>query len=214
MTVSLEHASIDLRFDHLLRVLSSERFLNCEGLNKEVPFFICPYRPQEQNEIFKLQEQLMHQLRQRSIEPLHIDLYDLSIDILQRPSALKGSESKNDFEAAIRIEREKGKDALLEHLQGVLDVENEVIPEIASRMNQAGQFDLMLLTGVGEVFPYIRSHNILNNLQSAAEQKPVVMFFPGDYTHSLEQGASLELFSRLHDDKYYRAFNVYERGID
>ena len=214
MTASLEHAPLDQRFDHLLRLLSSERFLNCVGLNKEVPFFICPYSPQEHYDVLTLQEQLLHQLRQRSIEPLHIDLYDLSVDILKRPSALKGSESQNDFEAAINIEQDKGKDALLEHLQGVLDVENEVIPEIAERMQQADRFDLMILTGVGEVFPYIRSHNILNNLQSVAEEKPVVMFFPGDYTHSLEQGASLELFSRLHDDKYYRAFNVYEREID
>ncbi|WP_261863114.1 DUF1788 domain-containing protein [Psychrobacter sp. JCM 18900] len=34
-------------------------------------------------------------------------------------------------------------------------------------------------------------------------------FFPGAYTHSLESGASLDLFGRLHDDKYYRAFNIY-----
>jgi hypothetical protein len=39
------------------------------------------------------------------------------------------------------------------------------------------------------------------------------MFFPGEYRHSLEQGASLELFERLHDDKYYRAFNIYETQV-
>jgi len=49
----------------------------------------------------------------------------------------------------------------------------------------------------------------LNNLQSTAKEKPTVMFFPGAYTHSLESGASLDLFGRLHDDKYYRAFNIF-----
>jgi hypothetical protein len=39
----------------------------------------------------------------------------------------------------------------------------------------------------------------------------MVMFFPGDYSHSLEEGASLDLFGRLHDDKYYRAFNIFDR---
>lgn len=34
------------------------------------------------------------------------------------------------------------------------------------------------------------------------------MFFPGKYTHALATGASLELFGLLHDDKYYRAFNI------
>ena len=67
----------------------------------------------------------------------------------------------------------------------------------------------MFITGVGEVFPYIRSHNVLNNLQSTAKDRPTVMFFPGEYTQSLETGASLDLFGRLHDDKYYRAFNIF-----
>ena len=69
---------------------------------------------------------------------------------------------------------------------------------------------MLFLSGIGEIFPYIRSHNVLNNLQSTAKTKPTVLFFPGEYRHSLEQGASLELFGLLHDDKYYRAFNIYE----
>lgn len=56
---------------------------------------------------------------------------------------------------------------------------------------------------------YIRSHRVLNNLQVTAAAHPTVMFFPGVYTQSLEKGASLDLFGRLHDDKYYRAFNIY-----
>jgi hypothetical protein len=70
-------------------------------------------------------------------------------------------------------------------------------------------FELLFLSGVGEVFPYIRSHNVLNNLQSTAKDKPTLMFFPGAYTHSLESGASLDLFSRFHDDKYHRAFDIF-----
>jgi hypothetical protein len=74
-------------------------------------------------------------------------------------------------------------------------------------------FDVMFITGVGEVFPYIRSHNVLNNLQSTATDQPTVLFFPGRYIQSLESGASLDLFGRLHDDRYYRAFNIYTIGV-
>ena len=79
---------------------------------------------------------------------------------------------------------------------------------IAAKM-AVTEHEVLFLSGVGEVFPYIRSHNVLNNLQSTAKEKPTVMFFPGAYTHSLESGASLDLFARLHDDKYYRAFNIF-----
>jgi hypothetical protein len=100
------------------------------------------------------------------------------------------------------------KDQLKELLQGVLDPEGHLVPAIASKLSGT-EFDVLFLSGVGEVFPYIRSHNVLNNLQSTAKEKPTVLFFPGSYTHSLESGASLDLFGRLHDDKYYRAFNIF-----
>jgi hypothetical protein len=75
------------------------------------------------------------------------------------------------------------------------------------------EYEVMFITGVGEVFPYIRSHTVLNNLQSTAKYRPTVMFFPGEYTHSAETGASLNLFGRLHDDNYYRAFNIYHSQV-
>jgi hypothetical protein len=78
-------------------------------------------------------------------------------------------------------------------------------------MEQA-PFDVLFLTGAGEVFPYIRSHNILNNLQKIAKRHPTLMFFPGEYKHSLAGGAALVLFGLLQDDKYYRAFNILDRA--
>ena len=36
---------------------------------------------------------------------------------------------------------------------------------------------VLFLTGVGLVFPYIRSHSVLENLQSVTRQTPTVLFF-------------------------------------
>ena len=112
------------------------------------------------------------------------------------------------------IEQEAGfsKDELKELLQNVLDPEQHLIPEIAAGL-EANEFDVLLLSGVGEVYPFIRSHNVLNNLQSTAKDKPTVMFFPGSYTHALASGASLDLFGIMHDDKYYRAFNIFNYEV-
>jgi hypothetical protein len=112
------------------------------------------------------------------------------------------------------IEQESAfsKDELKELLQNVLDPEQHLIPEIAAVL-KATEFDILLLSGVGEVYPFIRSHNVLNNLQSTAKDKPTVMFFPGSYTHALASGASLDLFGIMHDDKYYRAFNIFNYEV-
>ena len=101
---------------------------------------------------------------------------------------------------------------LLEDFQSICDVESVIVPAIATQLT-ADKYDVLFITGVGEVYPFIRSHNVLNNLQKAAKLQPTVIFFPGSYSHSLETGASLELFSLLHDDKYYRAYNIFDYQI-
>ncbi len=199
MTVDIARMPMQDRFQHLLDLILSQRFLNRQGLGNEVPFFICPFKPEESVEMEKLQRQLVNRLGQAGVQILEINLYDLSIEILKE---------RNIWEQIIEIENSVSKDELKELLQGVLDPEAHLVPAIATKL-VASDFDVLFLSGVGEVFPYIRSHNVLNNLQSTAKEKPTVMFFPGAYTHSLESGASLDLFGRLHDDKYYRAFNIF-----
>ena len=133
-------------------------------------------------------------------EHIKVNLFDLCIELLKE---------RGIWDKTLEIEESTSKADLKEHLQGVVDSREYLVPAIAKKMREAENFDVLFLTGVGEVFPYIRSHNVLNNLQSTAQEKPTVIFFPGAYTHSLESGASLDLFGCLHDDKYYRAFNIF-----
>jgi hypothetical protein len=187
------------RLQHLFAVISGQRFLKKQGLGNEVPFFICPFKPEETVEMERLQRQLINRLDQAGIQVLSINLYDLSVELLKE---------RDIWNQLLEMEASIPKEQLMELLQGVLDPENHLAPAIAARLADT-EFDVLFLSGVGEVFPYIRSHNVLNNLQSTAKEKPTLMFFPGDYVHSVETGASLELFARFHDDRYYRAFNIF-----
>ena len=65
------------------------------------------------------------------------------------------------------------------------------------------QNDLVIVSGVGGVWPLLRSHSLLNNLQSVMGQTPLVMFYPGRY-----DGQSLRLFGKLKNNNYYRAFRL------
>jgi hypothetical protein len=198
-----ENAPIPARFDHLRRMVSSPRFLNKQGLGNEVPFFICPYKIEQDYEVKQMIKQLVNNLNQNGVRILHIDLYDLVIELLKQ---------RGIWERVLQTEPEVTKNHLKELLQGVLDPEKYLIPAISARMD-ASDFDVLFLNGVGEIYPYIRSHNVLNNLQSSAKEKPTVLFFPGTYTYSPEEGAALNLFGILHNDKYYRAFNIYHYEI-
>lgn len=203
------------RFEHLINVISSPRFLEMRGLNNDLPFYICEFRAAEAFEMQRIQGQLINTLESSAVEclggrglkVLEINLYDLCIDLLKAREG--SSQDSNLWDEIIAIESDVEKDNLLELLQNVLGIEDYLVPAIGERIQQT-EFDVLFLSGIGEVFPYIRSHNVLNNLQSTAKEKPTIMFFPGEYRYSLEQGASLELFGLLHDDKYYRAFNIFE----
>jgi hypothetical protein len=199
VTSSITSTNLQTSFDHLLTVLSGKRFLQKEGLGNEVPFFICPFEASISVEVLRLEKQLVNRLAQSGIRVLEINLYDLSIEMLKE---------RGIWEQILEIEPSVSKDELKELLQGVLDPEANLVPAIADLLKN-NEFEMLFLTGVGEIFPIIRSHHVLNNLQSTAKEKPTLMFFPGTYTHTLATGASLDLFERLHDDKYYRAFNIF-----
>lgn len=199
MITVMERKPLQERFQHLMSVISGKRFLQKQGLGNEIPFFICPYAPEEAVEMERVRRQLISRLDHAGVRVLEINLYDLSVEILK---------DRGIWEQILEIEESTTKDELKELLQGVLDPEAHLIPAIAAKLAKS-EFDVLFLSGVGEIFPYIRSHTVLNNLQSTAKEKPTLMFFPGAYTQSQESGASLDLFGRLHDDKYYRAFNIF-----
>lgn len=186
------------RAEHLFKVVTSQRFLTKQGLGNEVPFFICPYPADEGLSMADDRTDLVTRLNHAGISILDLSLYDLALEIL---------EERGILDQILEIEQDTDKGELRELLQSVLDPQTNLIPKIGEAIATAPH-DVIFLSGVGEVYPYIRSHNVLNNLQSTAKDKPTVLFFPGNYTHALATGASLDLFGCLHDDKYYRAFNI------
>ncbi|EGL53078.1 hypothetical Protein MAMP_00264 [Methylophaga aminisulfidivorans MP] len=198
MSTPVTRKNIDDNYEHIFNVVSGKRFRNKQSLNNEIPFFICPYDPAIAVEMERLQARLTKRLEKAGVSILEINLYDQAIEILKE---------RGIWEQIFEVEPTVSKDELIELFQNVLDPAANLIPAIAEKLANS-EFDVLFISGVGEVFPYIRSHNVLNNLQSTAKDKPTLMFFPGMYTHSLETGASLDLFGRLHDDKYYRAFNI------
>lgn len=191
------------RAEHLYRVITSERFLTKQGGMNEVPFFICPFPPDEGLTMIEDRLDLIERIRHAGVKALDLSLYDISLGLL---------EERGILEEVLELEPDMDKSELRELLQGVLDVQEHLIPRIGEAI-ESQPHDVIFLSGVGEVYPYIRSHNVLNNLQSTAKDKPTVLFFPGEYTHSTATGGSLDLFGLLHDDKYYRAFHIFNYEV-
>lgn len=189
-------------FDHLLRVTPHKKFLSKGGLGNEIPYFICPYAPSIEIELTKIRHSLVSRLREAGISVLDLNLLDVSLGLLKERGIL---------DQLLDTEADHEKSELRELLQSVLDPETHLVPALLSRLKQGT--DLLILSGLGEVFPFVRAHAVLNNLQSRAGQQLTLMFFPGIYAHVLESGATLDVLGLRQEDRYYRAFNILEYEV-
>jgi hypothetical protein len=189
-----------VEFENLYKILSSPRFLNKEGLGGELPFFIHSFPVNKLSDVENNTEHLIKRLQSEGVEILEINLYFLCIDILKR---------EDIFDKITAQEKSwSNKQRLLRILSGPLNTDTILIPEIHKRLAETNS-KILLLTGIGASFPFIRSHTILNNLQTLVGNIPLVMLFPGTYNNQ-----SLKLFDcDIKDENYYRAHNLNEYKI-
>jgi hypothetical protein len=183
---------------HLRRLIGSPRVLRTTAPGNEIPFYLCPFAPEDQVKMEEECRLLMAELEQDGVPVLEINLYDLMIELLR---------AECDWDELAEFERAESKRDFLQELQSILNLGEVLIPAIRARVAQR-PFRALFLTGVGEVFPVIRSHLILNKLQSVLKDAPTIIFFPGRYSHGFANGSSLQVLCRLEEDHYYRAHNL------
>ncbi|MEH7119833.1 DUF1788 domain-containing protein [Neobacillus vireti] len=185
-------ANINGRLDKIIPKIKEDKFIQGRGLGNEISFYIFDYEPE--NELI-VRDYVKHIKKEFSYEDsnrriIEFDLYKMLLEI---------AKEKRIFDRVFQVEEMQGKDTLFKALT------NFAKPEIFLQKikEQLGDYNVIFITGVGKVYPFVRSHNILNNLQEVIDKTPVVMFFPGIY-----DGQSLRLFGKLKDDNYYRAFRL------
>jgi len=183
--------------DRMISVASLTRY----GTANDLKFYIFDYAPKDELLIRKE----VKKLKSRNPDIVEFDLYEMMLDIIEEEGYLEDIQ---------RMEANYEKDLLLrEVFQPLLSVEeneNSFLDKFKKKLPDNGK-SIVLITGVGKAFPIIRSHTILNNLQSIFRSNPVVMMYPGRY--EIKNAMTLRLFERLDDDNYYRAFPLVERRI-
>lgn len=178
--------------------LADPDFLANRGLGNEVGIYLFCYDPAlelEARDLFAhlVRESEMGQLPCRLIER---NLYDLIWSIC---------EERRIDGAVARMEQRRGTQALIDQLRKTVSAE-AVASAMAYEPHEPG--DVVLVTGVGETYPLLRAHVLLDNIQHLFADVPLVVAYPGRY-----DGQSLCLFAGaaqrgLEDGNYYRAFNL------
>ena len=164
-------------------------FLGNRGLSNEVGVYIFAYQPEDEMIVRRFLGGLKE--KQKELRIIVYDLYDILLDICR---------DRRILDRIPAMEAQRGSTFMMGQIQRVATPET-YIERMKYQPHQYG--DVVVITGIGRAYPYMRSHNILNNLQHVFDDIPVVLFYPGEYT-----GQSLTLFNEFVDDNYYRAFNL------
>lgn len=187
---------------HLYKTLRSERFLKMQGLSKEVPFFIYHFPPSWALDVEDMRDRVQTKLQSDDgLSVVEIDLYDLAIDLLSE---------RGVWNQVLDLEPTMEKSEFREVLQGMLDPHDHLAPAIRARLGTQPS-DMVFLTGIGEVFPFIRTHTVLENLQSVVTGRPMLAWFPGTYEFTQTTGHQLRALNLSASDSYYRAKDILEQ---
>ena len=182
------------RLDKIWDRISDQDFLANRGVANEVRYYVFDYEPC--NELI-IRDKIKALKKQNNpdadgFQIIEFDLYEMVISIL---------EEKGYIDKCVKFEEQKGMEYLYTAVTKMLRLTNDDNLIVNRILENTPENAVVFLTGVGKVFPFVRSHNVLNNLHQVLDSVPVVMFYPGTWN-----GQSLSLFGTITDGNYYRAF--------
>ena len=188
----------------LQEVLTRPEFLEMRGVAKEVPIFIQTYCASCEDQLRVVVKGAEQFLRKQGLRVKHVDLFELVLQLL---------EAKGYLDAVLQEEGMEGswsKSDLFDTLQNVAEPTKALVPKLMETLGDDTQ--ISLITGSGRIYPFLRTHTILEALQPAMVRHPVVIFFPGEYSQDADGGSYLRLFGTTTASKienaHYRAINL------
>lgn len=184
--------SVRSKFEKLELAIKDHSLICKERLGGEIPFYVFPYKPADNYFVENEISNIKNRLSQAGLDILVIDLFQLVVNILK---------DRKILDRAILDESKYKKNIFFNNLTRPLDMGLHIAPAIKEIIEKNSP-DAVFIKGVGSAFPILRTHNLLNNLQSLVIDMPLILFFPGTYNSH-----SLKLFDIM-SDNYYRAFNL------
>ena len=178
------------RLDNLRGLIQEPEFLEGKGLSNEVNIRIFCYDPKEEMAVRHFTEMLVTD-QSLNCHIIEYNLYKVFLSIL---------DDKRITDRVAQQEEKKGKQFVLDQMKRIAS-NTAFIGKMQYGPHEPG--DVILITGVGEAFPFIRVHALLDAMQPYFSDVPVLVMYPGAF-----DGRYVKLFDRLDANPYYRAFNV------
>ena len=182
------------KIDAIWNRISSKEFLENKGVANEVRYYVFDYEACDEQIMRQKVKDLINRNNPDAdgFQIIEYDIYQVILSILKE---------RGYIEKCIRFEREKGREYLYNAVTKLLRLTTDNNLIVNRIVENTPDNAVVFLTGIGKVYPFVRAHNVLNNLHQVFDRVPVIMFYPGSWN-----GQSLSLFGTISDGNYYRAF--------
>ncbi len=182
-------SNIKERLDRLRETIQKPEFLEGKGLSKEVNIRLFCYDPADEMTVRWFIEQIQTD-QSLKCRPVVCNLYEIFLELC------------DDFASAeemAEIEEVDGSSFLLGEFQDNFTPRDYVRK---MRYDLGKVEDVLLLTGIGTVFPFMQIHSLLETMQGVYDDVPIIVFYPGKF-----DGRQIQLFGKLEPNPHYRSFN-------
>ncbi|KRL94342.1 DUF1788 domain-containing protein [Levilactobacillus hammesii] len=185
------------KLKHLREKIADSDFQQNRGLSNEVSYYILAFAPQDQLLVTEEVSSMKQQLNRETVgvDIVEFNLYNTMWELL---------DDMGIRDDVIAMEESDGMDYLIEQLNNALEMtssENLFVQYMQRHLPKDPV--IVFVTGIGEIFPLIRAHKVLNTMHQIIDSVPVVFFYPGTY-----DSLSLSMFGESKEDNYYRAFQI------
>lgn len=194
------------RLNKILPKITSDDFLSGQGIGNEIPFYLFDYPAPEE---LRIREYIthLHDVLPRTapdLEYIHVNLFEFVLEYIKE---------RGYYEKWLEQEKSKGVERATKSIKSIASAEKLANHFAETQMQDKPK--LVLVSGVGSVYPIVRTHELLNNLHRHMGLIPLVIFYPGVYdkiTLRLFGKTSLSHDSASSDGErqasYYRAFRL------
>lgn len=200
MTRKFEHIGAPEARSFIVERLSDDALLGRKGFTMRQSTYVLPYPPSQRSYARDLVAAVCaDDLPNRGVRAAQVNLYDIVLDYL---------DSQGMWEPLCEAEQAATRDELIMMLQDTISVTGVIKPAVERLIGEA-ECGIAFITGVGETFPYVRTHTLLGEIET---EKPIVLVFPGEYRQNADGSTSLDILNIPSDANggYYRATSVFD----
>lgn len=175
------------RLSRLKEEFKNKDFQSNIGISNQIGISIFAYPPKDEMKVQFFVEKIKNE---KDFFIYEYDLYKWFLSVCENKKILK---------SIPQMEEKRGSDFLLNQLT------KTVTPELFVNKLRETEYkpgDIILITGVGKVNPFMRVHAILEKTQNMFRDTPIVVMYPGTF-----DGYELHLFNKF-SANHYRSVNL------